>query len=354
MAKLIQFPEYTLVAGGVTNNISMSQSGDSIVVSGTATITANNTFTTTDTPVEGHQIWVLYKAAATYNGGAVVIFGKTLTANQALNDCVVKCYYNGASWDVYISSNYEDNAFVGNDQVKPDAAIVFSKLATLTASRIPQLNASGIMEASSVPTTFLALLGALTQTAADYNRVASTTALTADLNLLATLAAAGLTTAEIGYLIGVTSNIQTQLNTKANIADFTGVLPLKYLEVIIPSAQVLTANATPVVIIGAPAPSEAIEILYCSATMIYAGVAYTTNGVVQVRTQGATVPQIQFSANQFLFGTASRTVRGTPITPTLATETQIIAGAPIEFFIETGNPAAGTSDVTIRMIYYEG
>jgi hypothetical protein len=340
-------PEIFNLSLDTTYDVDFANMTKTLIISGANT--SVNVVGTSGTAQEYTLIDVIYLGSIT-GGGTLQIFGINIPSQLlTVSFKATALYYSGA-WTL-ISIGSVGTAFVNNANVVSGANIAVNKLAALTSDEIPQINSSGVLEASGVASSFLALLGALTGAAADYNKVAAFTGTTADLDRVA---GGSWTAAELEYLAGVTSAIQSQLNAKANIADFTGVLPLKYAEIVIPSAQVLTGNTTPVAILGAPAPSDAIEILYCSATMVYAGVAYTTNGVVQIRTQGATVPQIEFAANQFLFGTASRTVTGSPVAATLATETQIIAGAPIEFFVETGNPAAGTSDITIRMIYYEG
>jgi hypothetical protein len=58
---------------------------------------------------------------------------------------------------------------------------------------------------------------AITTTAAELNKLAGVTATTAELNVLAGIPA-GLTATELGYVDGVTSAIQTQLNLKAALA----------------------------------------------------------------------------------------------------------------------------------------
>lgn len=65
---------------------------------------------------------------------------------------------------------------------------------------------------------------AVTPTAAQINKLATVTATTADLNLLSGASASGLSAAELLYVNGVTSAIQTQINDKAAKASptFTG------------------------------------------------------------------------------------------------------------------------------------
>jgi len=66
---------------------------------------------------------------------------------------------------------------------------------------------------------------AVTPTAAQINRLATVTSTAADLNLLSGASASGLSAAELLYVNGVTSAIQTQINAKAATVSptFTGV-----------------------------------------------------------------------------------------------------------------------------------
>ena len=96
-----------------------------------------------------------------------------------------------------------------------------------TASFINQLNTSnpvatdGLAQAddhirlikSSVKATFPNITGAVTSDQSDLNKLDGYTGNTADLNLLSGQAAASVTSANVGHLSGVTSNIQSQLNT---------------------------------------------------------------------------------------------------------------------------------------------
>jgi hypothetical protein len=61
----------------------------------------------------------------------------------------------------------------------------------------------------------LNILDGVTATAAEINKLDGVTSVTNDLNLVSGLAAAGLTATELGYVNGVTSSIQTQLDTRA-------------------------------------------------------------------------------------------------------------------------------------------
>ena len=100
-------------------------------------------------------------------------------------------------------------------------------MALETASNISQLNTSnpastdGLAQAddhirlikSTLQNTFANVTGAVTADQGDLNKLDGYTGNTADLNLMSGQAAASVTSANVGHLSGVTSNIQTQLDT---------------------------------------------------------------------------------------------------------------------------------------------
>jgi hypothetical protein len=83
--------------------------------------------------------------------------------------------------------------------------------ADLTASRAVISNASGKVAVSGVTTTELDILDGLTATTAELNIMDGVTATTAELNIMDGVTA---TTAELNYVDGVTSAIQTQIDSK--------------------------------------------------------------------------------------------------------------------------------------------
>ena len=91
---------------------------------------------------------------------------------------------------------------------------------------------------STLKNTFPSITGAVSTTQAELNVLAGITSSTSELNVLEGIAA---TTAQLNFTADVTSNIQTQMNTKAPLASptFTGTL-------VAPTADITTANVTTV------------------------------------------------------------------------------------------------------------
>jgi hypothetical protein len=281
----------------------------------------------------------------------LTVFGTNIPVASDNVKGLFNFYYNGTVW-LPLFNPSTDTAYINNGQVRADAAIALNKLATLTANRAVQTSAGGITEASPTTTTDLAKLSAISVSASQLNNVGATTALTADLNLLATLAAAGLTTAELSYLIGVTSNLQTQLNAKANTADFSGLVSIETFDVTIPSSEILTSNSTPINLVPARGANTVIVPIKITGQLIYGTTPYATNGEFDIYC-GGSIPCFAFGDdNNFLFGTVSRIVNATERVLAGATDTVYIANSPLTLQTSDGNPTGGDSNVRAFGMFY--
>lgn len=128
---------------------------------------------------------------------------------------------------------------------------------------------------------------------------------------------------------------------------------IKEASLTIASADVKSAHASPVAFGLSVASGKAVKIAAASGSMTYGGTPYATNGVAVIRCVGANSGQVGFTANGFLFGTVTRTVPATYITSDGTTDTFLIDGADIEFYVDTGNPTDGNSDIVLKVLYYE-
>jgi hypothetical protein len=117
-------------------------------------------------------------------------------------------------------------------------------------------------------------------------------------------------------------------------------------ELTIASADVLTLNSTPLIIVSAVS-GYAIEVVSASRKLDFNTTAYATNTDLQLITSGATSVQAQARINS----SVSNTMCIDKSTPALATSTQILANADLLVKVETGNPTAGDSDITIYVHY---
>ncbi len=116
----------------------------------------------------------------------------------------------------------------------------------------------------------------------------------------------------------------------------------------IASADVLTLNSTPLTIVGAVA-GYAIEVVSASVKIDFNTTPYATNITLLLITSGATEPQ----ADDTIDATVSRTgrFRLQYTSGALPTTTQIITNADLQVSVDSGNPTAGDSDITVYVHY---
>jgi hypothetical protein len=118
-------------------------------------------------------------------------------------------------------------------------------------------------------------------------------------------------------------------------------------ELTIASADVLTLNSTPLIIVSAVS-GYSIEVISASVKIDFGTTAYATNTFIQLITNGATTAQY---GTGILNATVATTKKLPEISTTTATTTQLIANADLQVSVKTGNPTAGDSDITIFVNY---
>ena len=118
-------------------------------------------------------------------------------------------------------------------------------------------------------------------------------------------------------------------------------------ELTIASADVLTLNSTPLTIVSA-VPGYAIEVVSASRKVDFNTTPYATNIDLQLITSGAsTSVQAQARINS----SVSNIICMDKSTPALATSTQLLANADLLVKVDSGNPTAGDSDITVYVHY---
>lgn len=114
-----------------------------------------------------------------------------------------------------------------------------------------------------------------------------------------------------------------------------------YSEITIPTASVLTANATPIELIAAPGAGKAIVLMETVMSIDFNSAAYATNTNVLIRRNTSTI----FTVGGFLNASADA-VNYQPGVAGAAALNQ-----NINFQVDAGNPTAGNSDVKIKVWY---
>jgi hypothetical protein len=118
-------------------------------------------------------------------------------------------------------------------------------------------------------------------------------------------------------------------------------------KLVIPTAQVLTLNSVPVAF-GLTVPSGYyVQPISVAASLDYNSIAYATNTRVGIRFIGA-ANGLSVFGNAFL---SSASDAFFSIGHSSPTGTNVIVNTDIEAYVETGNPTAGNSDITIYLTY---
>jgi hypothetical protein len=115
----------------------------------------------------------------------------------------------------------------------------------------------------------------------------------------------------------------------------------------IASADVLTLNTTPIEIVAAPGVGYAIEVISASVKIDFNSAAYATNTILQLTADGATPSQVKWASG--VLATSSdlfvKSIESSTTSP------QIIENADLNVTVNSGNPTAGDSDITVYVTY---
>lgn len=117
--------------------------------------------------------------------------------------------------------------------------------------------------------------------------------------------------------------------------------------VTIPSAEVLALNSTPKEIVPAQGTGKGIEVISALLKVDFNSVAYATNTGLILRCATATDQQ----ANSDIASTLSQNVKFRITQSAGVGLTQIVANQSLEAYVDTGNPTAGDSDITVYVLY---
>lgn len=235
--------------------VNLAGNTDVFFASGTKSLSAPFSITTTGTPVDGKTILLFWDGTSiTTNTNIVTLLGVALAERQITKKLIVLSTYKTSAWETRIFADVTSTSWIGKDdidtatfldnttleidgtnglqvkaggiasaQISAAAAIPYSKL-SLSNSIV----AADVSTAAAIPYTKLSLAGTLlnsdmsTSCAFAWNKMAAQTAsrvMVTDASGYGTTSTA--TATEIGYLSGVTSNIQTQLNTARNNKTYT-------------------------------------------------------------------------------------------------------------------------------------
>ena len=125
-----------------------------------------------------------------------------------------------------------------------------------------------------------------------------------------------------------------------------GCVCLQEASLTIASADVLQLNSTPLTIVAAQGSGTAIEVISASAKITYGTVQYATNTVLQLFTNGGDGAQVEWIAT-FLSSDTDRISRAIDFSD----KSNLIENADLVVRVDTGDPTAGDSDITVYVLY---
>lgn len=274
---------------------------------------------------------VLLDATITFGGGgSFTFFGQSLSESYLQAGTILKATYDGSAYAVSVLPSFSQSGFIQGTDIA-DTTIALTKLAALPSAEIIVGNGS------NVPTA-VAMSGDATIDNAGAVTIANDAVTTVK------IIDDAVTTPKIIDEAVTLPKLETSLQ-----AYFSTSSSLIFKTVTIPTAEVLTGNSAPVEVVGAVA-GKIIMPLFVLTTLTYNSVAYTTNLRTQIIYDGATDALLE-TPTAFLSGTTTKTVLMNVNTINGVTDTQVLDNAALLWKVETGNPLAGDSDVTLNIVY---
>lgn len=274
---------------------------------------------------------VILDADITFGGvGSFTFFGVSVAESYLIQGTLLTATYNGASYAVSIQPSFSQSGFIQGSDIA-DTTIPLTKLTALPSAQIV------VGSAGNVPTA-VAMSGdvAISNTGATTIQAAAVDT--------AELAAGAVTTEKIENEAVTTAKLDTTLQAYLNQN-----ITLAYESVTIPTADVLTGNSVPVVLVGAVA-GKIIKPLFVLETITFNSIAYTTNLTTQIIYNGASDAYLT-APTTFLSGTTTKTIEMSYNAINAVTDTQILANADLLWKVASGDPLAGDGSVTVTLIY---
>jgi hypothetical protein len=323
----------SIVGGGAVALLTPSTTNYYNLYSSSATaITGAVTVSASATPAGFVVFNMLLSTSFTFSGGgAFTFFGTSVSEGYMKAGTLFQATYNGSAYTVTILPSFSQSGFIQGSDIA-DTTIALTKLANGTSGNIIVYNGS------QVPTSV---------TMSNDATISNTGALTISNNAVtaAKIASDAVTTAKI-----LDANV-TLAKLEASLQAYFGTPnTILYEEVTILSAAIKTGSTVPIVLVGAVA-GKTILPLYVIEQMTYGTTPYATNGITEIKHDGATDPIFSTTANGFLFGTVSKSILMTLLAPTAATDTQLLVNADLLWTVNGGDPTAGDSNITVKVGY---
>ena len=290
---------------GGADDINLENNTSRYFLVGNVTLSASWDFTVGNgTPRQGDLLHFIKPGAVTLNGNNFGFFGVNLTPQEALSPTEAICFYDGSNWQVYLSR----------------------RMSQITSSEIP---ANAItLDKLQQSTTPLSLLGRSVNTNGNYGEISAASANTV-----------------------LKRNSSNQLAFEKLIED-DFAFQTNFIRtdiIVIPSAALLTSNATPVQLLSAPGVDRVIMPLNIYGVLRVPGTAYTGN--VDVEVYHLSSNTALFEQDNMLAATTGRGFNFEKISPSNAADEQIRSNQPLMFRTKTNNPSTGNRDLAVAISY---
>lgn len=109
--------EATLVAGGGTITLPVSDPYTKYVFDGSATLSSSYTIEPSGTPALGTEFTIYYNANLDLNSNDLTIFGANIIEDLATKKFVVHAVYNGSSWDTTVLPDFGNQPMITGDMI---------------------------------------------------------------------------------------------------------------------------------------------------------------------------------------------------------------------------------------------
>jgi len=300
-------------------------------LTGSVTLSGNLTIAADGTPPQGVAFYVLLGEVIT-GANTFTVFGSSVGARDIKPNTLVVAVYDGANYTVTLIPSFLESDIIAASNI-PNTIITLDKLVNIAAGNI-------IVGNGSNRPTSVAMSGDITIS----NSGATT------------IANAAVTSGKIATDAVRTASILngtvTLAKLEASLQAFFANSALEfYEEIVIPSASVLTLFTTPVTIVAAQGAGASIIVKRATMSVDFNSIAYTTNGIVELACDGAGAAQAISGANNGLFASVSRESNIAVNSAATVGQSVIIPNTALVVRVATADPAAGNSDITVRVWY---
>lgn len=225
-AQVLRNKKYDMATAGSSITIPLASDAQLYFVYGTKTLSSGYSVGVSGSAVDGKTILLFYNGTSlTTSGNTVTLFGTALSDKQATSKLIVVAIYKTSAWEVRIANDAMTTNWIKIADL--DTSVMDNQTVELNVTNGIQVKAGGINNtqigaSAAIAASKLSLSHAIDSSMISYtanipyNRMVPLTA-----NRVPYIDASGYpvasstTATELGYLAGVTSAVQTQINAKA-------------------------------------------------------------------------------------------------------------------------------------------